>query len=239
MDPNTGVTVLKLTSSSVPAANGGMSHGYSEGGPNISQPWTGTDGQTYYTAKLDGWLVDVRYGTLTTSNWRRQNSNGEIGFAFSLNPATPRIAYVVSGKRVDRYNTATNQVENTGGWPWVITAAGDYADWLQTHGDPLGELIAVQLELARFERWERPPKSLRDREENLLASFRQRWLPGVVGAEVTFVRGFVDSVKLELPSARIVPNSPARSRTPILIAPLTATATVRSTIKRSTPNCRL
>jgi hypothetical protein len=132
VDPNTGVTVLKLTSSSVPAANSGMSHGYSEGGPNISQPWTGTDGQTYYTAKLDGWLVDVRYGTLTTSNWRRQNSNGEIGFAFSLNPATPRIAYVVSGKRVDRYNTATNQVENTGGWPWVITAAGDYADWLQT-----------------------------------------------------------------------------------------------------------
>ena len=79
VDPNTGVTVLKLTSSSVPAANSGMSHGYSEGGPNISQPWTGTDGETYYTAKVDGWLVDVRYGTLTTSNWRRQNSNGRSG----------------------------------------------------------------------------------------------------------------------------------------------------------------
>lgn len=132
VDPNSGATVLKLTSASVPVANGGMYHGYSEGGPNISQPWTGTDGQIYYTAKVGEWLVDVRYSALTTLNWRRVNYDGEIGFAFSLNSATPRIAYVVNGKRVDRYNTATNAIENTGNWPWNVSAAGTGVDWLQS-----------------------------------------------------------------------------------------------------------
>jgi uncharacterized protein (TIGR02996 family) len=71
------------------------------------------------------------------------------------------------------------------------------ADWLQQQGDPLGELIAVQLEIARLDV---VPKSLRDREENLLVAFRPRWLP--VGANVDFVRGFADTVKLELPFER-------------------------------------
>ena len=132
VDPNTGVTVLKLTSASVPTSNGGMYHGYSEGGPNISQPWTGTDGETYYSVKVGGWLVDIRYSSLTPLNWRRVDYWGEIGFAFSLNPATPRIAYLVNDKRVDRYNTATNATENTGRWPWNIAAGGDYPQWLQT-----------------------------------------------------------------------------------------------------------
>ena len=132
VDPNSGVTVLKLTSASVPTANGGMYHGYSEGGPNISQAWTGTDGQTYYTVKISEWLVDIRYSTLTPVNWRRVTYDGEIGLAFSMNPATPRIAYLVNGKRVDRYNTATNAIENTGNWPWIIAAAGTSPQWLQT-----------------------------------------------------------------------------------------------------------
>jgi hypothetical protein len=136
VDPNSGVTVLKLTSSSVPTANGSMYHGYSEGGPVISQPWTGTDGQVYYTAYIGGWLVDIRYATFTPTNYRRVDSDGEVGFAFSLNPATPRIAYTVTnwgGNRVDRYNTATNQVENTGHWPWIASASGQYLTWLQNN----------------------------------------------------------------------------------------------------------
>jgi Leucine-rich repeat (LRR) protein len=36
----------------------------------------------------------------------------------------------------------------------------------------------------------------------LLTSFRQRWLPGVIGADVTFVRGFAEAVKLEIPFER-------------------------------------
>jgi hypothetical protein len=132
VDPNSQVTVLKLTSATVPAANGGMYHGYSEGGPNISLPWTGTDGQTYYTLKVADWLVDLRYATLTPTNWRPLDADGEIGLAFSMNPLTPRIAYVINGRQVNRYNTATNRIENTGSWPWVITTAGEYPGWLQT-----------------------------------------------------------------------------------------------------------
>jgi hypothetical protein len=135
VDPNTNVTVLKLTSATVPATNGGMYHGYSEGGPNISQPWTGTDGQIYYTLKVSDWLVDLRYSTFTPLNWRRVVYDDEIGFAFSMNPATPRIAYAINNdidKRVDRYNTATNAIENTGHWPWIISAAGSSPGWLQT-----------------------------------------------------------------------------------------------------------
>jgi hypothetical protein len=131
VDPNSNVTVLKLTSASVPASNGGMYHGYSEGGPNISQPWTGAGGEIYYTAKVGDWLVDLRYSTFTSSNWRRVSYDGEIGLTFSLNPATPRIAYVINGKRVDRYNTATNAIENTGNWPWNVSATGTGVDWLQ------------------------------------------------------------------------------------------------------------
>ncbi|HXO86188.1 MAG TPA: hypothetical protein VN803_11765, partial [Gemmatimonadales bacterium] len=73
VDPNSNVTVLKLTDASTPEANGGMYHGYSEGGPTISQPWTGTDSETYYTAKVSNWLVDIKISTLTPSNWRQVN----------------------------------------------------------------------------------------------------------------------------------------------------------------------
>jgi len=130
-DPLTGVSVLKLTDATTPTSNSGMYHGYSEGGPTISQPWTGSDGQTYYTASVGTWLVDIRYSTLTPTNWRRVPFWGELGLAFSLNPATPRIAYLGNSTRVDRYNTATNQVENIGNWPWLPTTAGQYLDWLQ------------------------------------------------------------------------------------------------------------
>ena len=144
VDPNSAVTVLKLTDASTPVSNAGMYHGYSEGGPNISQPWTGTDGATYYTAKIGEWLVDIRYDSLGARNWRRVAYWGEIGFAFSLDPATPRIAYLVNDKRVDRYNTAVNAVENAGRWPWKIAAAGEYPQWLQTQLDDTWLVVMLQ-----------------------------------------------------------------------------------------------
>jgi hypothetical protein len=136
-DPNTGVLVLKLTSSSVPNANGGVYHGYSEGGPVISQPWVGTDGNTYYTAYLSyGWLVDIRYDTFAPSNWRTVPIDGEINFAFSLNPATPRLGYYVddgNDKTIHRYNTATNRNEPAGIFPYTTSAAGTGLSWLQVN----------------------------------------------------------------------------------------------------------
>ena len=136
-DPLTGVTVLKLTSASVPASNGGVYHGYSEGGPNISQPWIGSDGNTYYTAYVaDGWLVDIRYDTFSSSNWRRVPIDGETNWTFSLNPATPRIAYYVddgNDKTIHRYNTATNQNANAGIFPYTPPASGSGLSWLQVN----------------------------------------------------------------------------------------------------------
>jgi len=137
IDPVSGQTVLKVTDASRPAANTRAHHDYSEGGPYISQPWVGTDGQTYYTLMVavepNRYLVDVRYSDLTLSNWRKIDLDGDLSFAFSLNPATPRIAYVElnsASNVVQRYNTATNAVENTGNWPWR-PAAGAIV-WLQT-----------------------------------------------------------------------------------------------------------
>ena len=136
-DPLTGVSVLKLTSASVPSSNGGAYHGYSEGGPIISQPWAGTDGNTYYTAYLaDGWLVDIRYDTFASSNWRRAPVDGEIKWAFSLNASTPRIAYYVDNgndKTIHRYNTATNQNQDTGIFPYTTSASGSSLTWLQVN----------------------------------------------------------------------------------------------------------
>jgi len=136
-DPFTGVLVLKLTSASVPSSNNGIYGGYSEGGPNVSQPWVGTDGNTYYTSSIaDGWLVDIRYDTFTSSNWRRSPTSGETRATFSLNPATPRILYYVdpgNDKTVHRYNTATNANADTGIFPYTTSAAGGSLLWLQVN----------------------------------------------------------------------------------------------------------
>jgi hypothetical protein len=136
-DPLTGVLVLKLTGSSVPNANGGVYHGYSEGGPYISQPWVGTDGNTYYTAYIaDGWFVDIRYDTFASTNWRRAPTQGETRAAFSLNPATPRIVYYIepaNDKTIHRYNTATNSNAETGIFPYTTSAAGGSLMWLQVN----------------------------------------------------------------------------------------------------------
>ncbi|MBA3541722.1 MAG: TIGR02996 domain-containing protein [Deltaproteobacteria bacterium] len=72
-----------------------------------------------------------------------------------------------------------------------------YADWLQSQGDPLGELIVVQCERARLERWDPKQRLLKDREDQLLITFRRRWLPELdddVAAE--FRRGFVERVRI-------------------------------------------
>jgi uncharacterized protein (TIGR02996 family) len=90
-------------------------------------------------------------------------------------------------------------------WIARIAAAYDddvprlvYADHLQSLGDPLGELIAVQCELARIDRWEARAGELREREETLLRTYRQRWLPKLEPEiRCTFRRGFVEHVAID------------------------------------------
>jgi hypothetical protein len=145
VDPVSGVLVLKLTDASTPVSNGGVYAGYSEGGPNISQPWVGGDGHTYYTVNFTGGaggigasLVDIRYDTFVPSNYRTSPIIGwETGYAFSLNPATPRIFYYCkqSDGKIYRYNTATNANEAAGVFPWLPTAndgSGSFT-WLQVN----------------------------------------------------------------------------------------------------------
>jgi hypothetical protein len=136
VDPLTGVTVLKLTDASSPQANSGIYHGYSEGGPILSQPWVGTDGHTYYTAIISaGWLVDIRYDTFAPSNWRAAPTDGETRGAFSLNPATPRILYYVepaNDKTVHRYDTAINANAEQGIFPYT-PSSGSRLQWLQVN----------------------------------------------------------------------------------------------------------
>lgn len=61
-----------------------------------------------------------------------------------------------------------------------------YADLLQSEGDPRGELIAVDLELARA-----PSRELQARKRALLAEHGPRWWPALPVERIDVVRGFV------------------------------------------------
>ena len=139
-DPYTGVTVLKLTSNSLPSS-GSHEHGYAEGGFRISQSFM-VGGERYSSILTgDGYIHDVRHSDMAVTRRARLtiNMSGEIGAAFSANPATPRILYVVSNggspAQVDRYDTQTMTLANTGNFPWRPTrpsgASGDL-NWFQT-----------------------------------------------------------------------------------------------------------
>jgi len=94
-------------------------------------------------------------------------------------------------------------------WIVRIAAAYDddaprlvYADHLESLGDPLGELIAVQCQLARLDPWDPRCGVLREREDTLMMTYRPRWLPKIEpDIKCTFHRGFVERIAPE-PSVR-------------------------------------
>ncbi len=72
-----------------------------------------------------------------------------------------------------------------------------YADWLQSRGDPRGELIAVQVKLAQAA----GDAALRARETELLAAHRAAWLGDLAALEAndfgaTWRNGFLRSIRL-------------------------------------------
>jgi uncharacterized protein (TIGR02996 family) len=81
-----------------------------------------------------------------------------------------------------------------------------YADWLQQRGDPRGELIQLQCQLAGPEDERR--RSMRIAENKLLADYALAWTkplhevlpepPPAAQHEFTFARGFVDEATLSL-----------------------------------------
>jgi uncharacterized protein (TIGR02996 family) len=105
-----------------------------------------------------------------------------------------------------------------------------YADWLSERGDPRGELIAVQCELAMRDAHDPERRDLERRELDLLKAHGNRWIAELgladvkavrprgpiehmVGATVVFRRGFPDEASLPLGSAVVA--MPDFSSTPL------------------------
>lgn len=72
-----------------------------------------------------------------------------------------------------------------------------YADQLTASGDPLGELITVQVNLARAP--DGPEAAvLRHRERELLERFRARWSGNLRGVDFRFERGFAVEARMQV-----------------------------------------
>jgi hypothetical protein len=131
-DAVSGVKVWRATSESYPCAeNFGLKyHDYGDTN-QISHEW----GDGYQTILLRTCgtyhLVDFKRGA-GFRNWRPLAADAQpeadLGFVFSNNPATPQIAYSMRNGTLHRYNTATNQIENTGHFP---KTNWDARGWLQ------------------------------------------------------------------------------------------------------------
>jgi len=132
-DPVSGVKVWKVTSSTTPASNTGAGHDYADGANQVSRGWGPGNNTHTLLIRGDGmvyYLVDFTRG-VGFSNYRLLPSGGrpnlDLCFTFSSVPGQERIAYVISGGQLNRFNTATMQVENTGNFPLTTTLEG----WLQ------------------------------------------------------------------------------------------------------------
>ena len=130
-DPTTGVRVWKVTSSSIPSANSGAGHDYSDGPNEVSLGWGANNNTHTILIRGDGmayYLVDFTRGA-GFSNYRRLTVQParDLCFTFSNLASQPRIAYILTGSQVVRFNTATMQTENTGNFPLNQAGFG----WLQ------------------------------------------------------------------------------------------------------------
>ena len=132
-DPVSGVRIWKATSSTTPAPNHGAGHDYADGANQVSRGW-GPNNNTYtLLIRGDGieyHLVDFTRGVGFT-NYRMvppaARPDQDLCFTFSSLATQPRIAYVINGGQLKRFNTATMRVENTGNFP---LGASVFA-WLQ------------------------------------------------------------------------------------------------------------
>src|SRR5262245_41398238 len=77
-----------------------------------------------------------------------------------------------------------------------------YADWLEEHGDPRGEFIRIQCELAKLPPWDPRRPALEEREADLLAVHDYDWLgrPKRWVTHWEFKRGFVDRFTVTHPT---------------------------------------
>jgi hypothetical protein len=143
LDPTTGATVYKLTSPTYPAGAGSWGHDYSEGGAEVSLPWSGTKRTVkVYDWSGNHWLIDFDpQATPALSNPRQLTGalhpTADISFAFSLNPATPYYAYLANGQgQIVRMDVRTTALAPGGGFP--VGTNGGQQQWLtQSANDAL------------------------------------------------------------------------------------------------------
>jgi uncharacterized protein YjdB len=133
MEPVSGVRVWKLTDNATPVANNEGMHDYSSGTVQVSRGWGANSAtHTIHLTVAGGYLVDLTRG-VGLSNWRRFGApNTDLCFTFSQLPATPQIAYYTNGTSLYKINTATMQLDNTGGFPKSFASlTGSNLTWLQ------------------------------------------------------------------------------------------------------------
>jgi len=117
----------------VPASNPKAFNDYSEAGPYISRPWGGGNRYTitFLGDFIGRWMVDYEYGVGVIGGSYRQPrvGGGDLTFSFSNVASTPQIAYGFAGSSLQRLNTATNTLANTGNFPHQLP--GGTNEWLQ------------------------------------------------------------------------------------------------------------
>lgn len=132
-DPVTGLTTTKLSDATHPSSNTGFCSEYSTLGLQISQAWGGSlNNYTIFILNVvgGGVLFDYTLGG-TCSNYRAAPA-GEGDVAFSRLPGEAQILYYTTSTKLNRYNTATNALANTGSYPYTwATAGGSGGNWLQ------------------------------------------------------------------------------------------------------------
>src|SRR5262245_34246812 len=76
-----------------------------------------------------------------------------------------------------------------------------FADWLDARGDPQGEFIRLQCQLARLPDFDSRASPLQQREQTLLSEYQQAWLGPLseVDIQPKFRRGLLDSAALDAP----------------------------------------
>ena len=144
-DPVTGLKVYKVTNANsaigktYPAAISSSALGswcneYATLGLQFSQAWGPNLNQyTFFVLNPSaggGYLIDYTLGG-TFSN-PRVSPAGEGDIHFSRLPGEAQILYYTTSTKLNRYNTATNALANTGSYPYTWnTAGGSGAGWLQ------------------------------------------------------------------------------------------------------------
>lgn len=132
-DPASGARVWKLTDASTPVANAEGMHDYSSGAVQISRAWgAGGTTHTVHLAVAGGYLVDLTRGAGLT-NWRSFGApNSDLCFTFSQLSGSQQIAYYLEGTSLYKLNTATMQLDNSGGFPKSFASlTGSRLVWLQ------------------------------------------------------------------------------------------------------------